>query len=82
MRVPLEIEVAAPVINVTMAPGTPLMCSADRAAELFGISPRTLQQLRKRHEDFPAKCVGRSVWYLVPEMYAWFRDYPGAIPTE
>lgn len=67
----------------TLPPMTPLMCDADRASELFGIGKTTLNTLRRRHKDFPVRTIGRSVWYLVPDMYAWFRDYPGGeIPTE
>ena len=83
MKVPFEIEVPTPTVNITLPTNTPLMCDADQAAKLFGLSKTTLYGLTKAHPDFPAKAVGRGVRYLVPDMYAWFRDYPGSkIPTE
>ena len=82
MRVPLEIEVPTPQITITVPTNVPLMCSADEASRLFGLSRKTLDSLRKTHGDFPVKKVGHGVLYLVPDLYAWFRDYPGAIPVE
>jgi len=83
MRVPVTVEVDTPVVNITLPANMPLMCDIDEASRLFGISPRTFAALRKQHKDFPVKHVGRGVMYLVPDLYAWFRDYPGAvIPTE
>ena len=82
MTVPLSVEVPAPTINITLPTGTPLMCGAKEAAQLFGISERTLQALRRRHKDFPVRKIGASVGYLVPDLYAWFRDYGGDIETE
>ena len=81
MKVPVEVEV--PEINITMPMNMPLMCDVDKAVELFGIGKTTLAALRKNHPDFPCRTIGRSVWYLVPDLYAWLRDYPGGrIPTE
>lgn len=51
-------------------------------ARLFSISERNLANLRKNYSDFPVRKVGASVKYLVPDLYAWFRDYEGAIETE
>lgn len=82
MRVPLEIEVPTPQITITLPTNVPLMCSADEASRLFGLSRKTLDSLRKAHSDFPVKKIGHGVLYLVPDLYAWFRDYPGAIPVE
>lgn len=82
VNVPLELDLPAPVINLMLPANMPLMCDAQKAAELTGISPTTLRQLRRRHKDFPAKNVGRSVYYLMPDLYAWVRDYPGDIETE
>lgn len=83
MRVPVTVEVDTPVVNITLPSSLPLMCDGPEAARLFGISTGTLANLRKHHRDFPVKRVGESVRYLVPDLYAWFRDYPEAtIPTE
>lgn len=83
MRVPVMVEVDAPVVNITLPPSLPLMCDGTEAARLFGISTGTLAKLRRQHRDFPVRLVGDSVRYLVPDLYAWFRDYPGAtVPTE
>ena len=66
-----------------MADVTPLMCDADKAAELFGIGKTTLNTLRRMYPDFPVRKIGRGVWYLVPDMYEWFKNFPGGIiPTE
>lgn len=83
MKVPLEIDIPAATININMPTDMPLMCDVDRAAELFGVSKTTLNALRRLHPDIPVRKIGRDVRFLVPEMYAWFRDYPGGkIPTE
>ena len=54
---------------------TPLMCDAEEASRLFGISRTTLYGLARQYPDFPAVTVGRGVRYLVPDMYVWFRNY-------
>jgi len=82
VSVPLELDLPTPVINLTLPADMPLMCDAQRAAALTGISPTTLRQLRKRHKDFPAKNIGRGVYYLMPELYAWVKNYPGDIETD
>ena len=83
MTVPVEVNVPTPNITISLPSNIPLMCDGEEAARVFGISKRTLEDLRKVHPDFPVKCVGRTVKYLVPDLYAWFRDYPGErIPTE
>lgn len=69
-------EIALPV-------GTPLMCDVDEAARLFGISRTTLYGLAKAYPDFPVRKIGSGVRYLVPDLYAWFRDFPDrSIETE
>ena len=69
--------------GITLPAGTPLMCDVEEAAKLFGISRTTLYGLVKLYPDFPVKMVGRGVRYLVPDMYAWFREFPDkTIPTE
>lgn len=83
MRQTVEIDVPTPVLKFTLSPEMPLMCDVDRAVELFGIGKTTLETLRNTYHDFPVKQVGRSVRYLVPDMYAWFRDFPERkIPIE
>ena len=69
--------------SIALPAGTPLMCDAEAAAKLFGISRTTLYGLAKAYPDFPAKKVGSGVRYLVPDLYAWFRNYPDkSIETE
>lgn len=83
VHVPLEVDVPAPVININLAPGTPLMCDGEQAAKLFGVSKRALESLRKHNPDFPVRHIGTAVRYLVPDLYAWLRDYPDRrIPLE
>lgn len=83
MRINVPVEVESPTINITLPTSVPLMCDANEAARLFGVSPKTLATLRHAYADFPVKSVGRSVMYLVPDLYAWFRDFPGQkIATE
>ena len=83
MKVPLVVDVPTPTVNITLPTNTPLMCSTEEAVKLFGVGKTTLNALRKTHSDFPVRTIGRSVWYLIPDMYAWFRDYPGGnIPVE
>ena len=64
--------------GIALPENTPLMCDAKRVQELFGIGKTTLDELRK-YNDFPVKKIGRSVWYLVPDLYAWLRDYPDRV---
>lgn len=73
----VPIEIPATTISITLPADTPLMCDADEASRLFRIGKTTLWSLRKNYPDFPARTIGRGVWFLVPEMYAWFRDFPG-----
>ena len=80
--IPLAVELPTPTLHIQLAPETPLMCDGDEAAKLFGISVRTLAALRQHHRDFPVRKIGGAVRYLVPDLYAWFRDYGGDIPTE
>ena len=79
MRFNVPVEVENPTITITLPPDIPLMCDGAEAARLFGISPGTLNNLRKRHKNFPARCIGSGVRYMVPELYAFFRDYPGGV---
>jgi hypothetical protein len=82
MRVPAEVDVPTN-INITLPANIPLMCDAVQACELFSVGKTTLDILRLTYPDFPAKKIGRSVLYLVPDMYAWFRDFPDRIiPTK
>lgn len=82
MRVPIEIEVPTPTVTITLPSNIPLMCDADEAERLFGLSRKTMDVMRRNHKDMPVKKIGHSVRYLVPDLYAWFRDYPGDIPVE
>ncbi len=83
MRFNVPIEVEQPTVLLTMPKEMPLMCDTDEAERLFGLSRNTLDALRKKHPGFPARKIGGAIRYLVPEMYAWFRDYPGAsVPLE
>lgn len=74
VTVPVEVSIPTPTINITLPMGTPLMCDVKEASKLFGISERELTDLRKRNKDFPVRKIGRTVRYLVPDLYAWFRD--------
>ena len=80
--IPLAVELPTPTLHIQLAPETPLMCDGDEAARLFGISTRTLINLQQRHKDFPVRKVGRLVRYLIPDLYVWFRDFGGDIPTD
>lgn len=82
MTVPVEVNVDTQTINITLPMGTPLMCDGKEAARLFGVSERSLASLRRNYRDFPVRKVGASVKYLVPDLYAWFRDFAGPIETE
>lgn len=83
MKQMLEVDIPTPVLNLTLSPETPLICDVDKAVELFGIGKTTFETLRSLYPDFPVKQVGRSVRYLVPDIYAWFRDFPDRkIPIE
>lgn len=82
MKVPIEVSVPT-TVNITLPTSIPLMCDAEEAERLFGVSRTTLWELAKTHPDFPVKSIGRGVRYLVPDLYVWFRDYPGrAIQTK
>ena len=82
MRVPIEVNVPTPNITITLPVNVPLMCNEDEAEKLFGLKKRTLYTMRMTHKDMPVKKIGKSVRFLVPDLYAWFRDYPGDIPVE
>lgn len=83
MRINVPVDVVTPNITITLPANVPLMCDVNEAARLFGVSTGTLANLRRAYKDFPVKSVGRSVMYLVPDMYAWFRDFPAQkIATE
>ena len=82
MTVPVNFEIPTPTINITLPTNTPLMCDIKEAAKLFTVSERTLITLRQRYKDFPVRKVGSTVKYLVPDLYAWFRDYGGDIETQ
>lgn len=83
MKFNVPIEVENPSVQLTLPKEMPLMCDADEAGRLFGLSRTTLDALRRKHPDFPARKIGGGIRYLVPEVYAWFRDYPGAsVPLE
>lgn len=76
MTVPIELNVPTPVVNITLPENVPLMCDARGVEKIFGISRTTLWELAKMHPDFPVRSIGRCVRYMVPDLYAWFRDYP------
>lgn len=76
MKQMLEVDIPTPVLNLTLSPETPLICDVGKAVELFGIGKTTFEALRNTYPDFPVRLVGRSVRYLVPDIYAWFRDFP------
>ena len=79
----MTIEVPAQTINLTLPASIPLMCDVEQACQLFGLGKTTFDALRKAHSDFPVRKIGRNVMYLVPDLYAWFRDFPdGRIETE
>jgi len=82
MRVPIEVNIPVPNISIALPPTVPLMCNADEASRLFGISRSKLDKMRRIYADMPVKKVGGSALYLVPELYAWFRDYPGDISVD
>lgn len=83
MKQMLEIDIPTPVLNLTLSADTPLVCDVDKAVELFGVCKTTLDELRNQYPDFPVRQIGRSVRYLVPDVYAWFRDFPTRkIPIE
>ena len=83
MIVPVNIEVPAPTVNLNLPQGMPLMCDIKEASHIFGVSEGTLRKLYNRNRnDFPAKKIGRAFMILVPDLYAWIKDFPGDIPTE
>ena len=79
MKVPFEVDVSTPTINITLPTSIPLMCDAAEAESLFGISRTTLWDLARAYPDFPVNSIGRGVRFLVPDLYAWFRDYPDKV---
>lgn len=74
VTVPVEVSVPTPTINIVLPADAPLMCDVKTASKLFGLSERELTDLRKRNKDFPARKIGRTVRFLVPDLYAWFRE--------
>ena len=82
MRVSVPVEIPDVRVNITLAPEDDLMVTGEAAAQKFSVSERTLEKLARRYPDFPSIKVGRSRRYLVPDLYAWFRDFGGEIDTE
>lgn len=76
MKQMLEVDIPTPTLNVSLATDTPLICDVEKAAQLFGVGKTTLESLRMMYPDFPVRKIGRCVRYLVPDIYAWFRDFP------
>ena len=68
------------MIMSTLPPGTPLMATTPKAAEIFGRSPKTLYRLRNRYPDFRALTIktGREVLFDIPRCYEWFQSWAGA----
>lgn len=59
-----------------LPPGTPILADNRNAPELFSLSVSTLEKLRKRYSDFPAKQAGDKVLYNVFRVWQWFDEYP------
>lgn len=82
MKVPVVLDVGEPTVNIQVMPPV-MVCDIVKASELFGVSVSTLQKLARNNPDFPIKKIGRSLLFLVPDCYAWIRDYPDrVIPTD
>ena len=77
--IPIEVEVPSIIMNLTLPQDTPLMCDGETASKLFGLSQRTLTRLARQYPDFPVRRIGSCVRFLVPDMYAWFRDWQDGI---
>ena len=72
-----EAEASAVVQGLSpLPPGTPVLADNKRAPELFSLSLSTLDKLRRRYEDFPAKQAGDKVIYNVFRVWQWFDEYP------
>lgn len=83
MKVNIPVEVGAPIINITLPANVPLTCDINKATELFGVGETTLRKLIKKNADMPVKKIGEKLIFLVPDMYAWIRDFPESrIPTD
>lgn len=63
----------------SLPPGTPLLARTEKAAELFGVSGKTLYRMRVIYPDFGALTVktGREVLYDIPRCYEWFSRWLG-----
>ena len=72
-----EAEVSAVVKGLSpLPPGTPVLADNKSAPELFSLSQSTLEKLRRRYPDFPAKQAGDKVLYNVFRVWQWFDQYP------
>lgn len=62
-----------------MPPGTPLLAKPERAAEIFGVSAKTLYRMRLCNSEFDRLTIkiGNEVLYDVPRCYQWFAQYLG-----
>lgn len=59
--------------------GTPLLAKSEDAAQIFGISARTLHRLCLNYPDFRALTLkaGHTLLYDVPRCYTWFSQHLG-----
>ena len=72
-----EAEASAVVQGLSpLPPGTPVIADNKSAPELFSLSQSTLDKLRRRYPDFPAKQAGDKVLYNVFRVWQWFDEYP------
>lgn len=72
-----EAEASAVVQGLSpLPPGTPVIADNKSAPELFSLSQSTLEKLRRRYPDFPAKQAGDKVLYNVFRVWQWFDEYP------
>lgn len=64
---------------VALPTGTPLLAKTERAAEIFGVSAKTLYRMRVHYPDFDKLTIktGREVLFDVPRCYEWFGRYLG-----
>ena len=70
---------ASAEVEPMMPPGTPLLAKTERAAEIFGVSEKTLYRMRVHYPDFDKLTIktGREVLFDVPRCYQWFAQYLG-----